>query len=69
MEAQIDAAGTNAMMTGDVGLPRNLKEAGVDRALLDDLVQQALGEFLLNENPRPVSEAEVRTLYEEAFDA
>lgn len=64
-----DAAAAVSALAREVGLPRNLSEAGVDRGLLDDLVQQALGEFLLNENPRPVSEAEVRTLYEEAFDA
>lgn len=64
---QDDAAGAVTALAKDVGLPANLSEAGVDRGLLDDLVAQAMGEFLLSENPRPVTEADARTLYEQAF--
>jgi alcohol dehydrogenase class IV len=62
-----DAAAAVAQLTADVGLPANLSAAGVDRGLLDALVEQAMGEFLLGENPRKVSEADVRALYEAAF--
>jgi alcohol dehydrogenase class IV len=62
-----DTAEAVAELAKDVGLPVTLKDAGVDVTLLDDLVAQALGEFLLGENPRPVSEAQIRTLYQDAF--
>ena len=64
-----DAAAAVEALAADVGQPRNLTAAGVDRGLLDDLVAQAMGEHLLAENPRPLTEADVRRLYEEAFDA
>ncbi|RMG09493.1 MAG: iron-containing alcohol dehydrogenase [Planctomycetota bacterium] len=64
-----DAPGAVARLARDVGLPRNLSEAGVPRDLLEELVAQALQEHLLSENPRPLEEADVRRLYEAAFDA
>jgi len=64
-----DAAAAVFALCLEVGQPRSLEAAGVRRELLDDLVEQALGEHLLAENPRPLGAAEVRRLYEEAFDA
>ncbi len=62
-----DAAAAVEALAKDVGLPTTLAAAGVDRALLDDLVAQASQEHLLGENPRPVNEADIRVLYLQAF--
>lgn len=57
-------AGAVAALKQAVGLPARLREAGVTAADLDWLVKASFHP-LMNNNPRPVSEEELRSLYAE----
>jgi alcohol dehydrogenase class IV len=50
-----------------IGIPRTLPEAGVDRKHLDRLVEIAVLDACHANNPRPVSEADFRQIFERAF--
>ncbi|HMC93326.1 MAG TPA: iron-containing alcohol dehydrogenase, partial [Polyangia bacterium] len=50
-----------------IGIPRTLTEAGIDRQHLDRLVDIAVHDACHPNNPRPVSEADFRRLFERAF--
>ena len=50
-----------------IGIPRTLTEAGIDRQHLDRLVGVAVADACHPNNPRPVSEADFRQLFERAF--
>lgn len=67
LSGERDAAAAVEALGRELGLPRTLAAAGVDRALLDALVAQAAEEYLLTENPRPVSREQIRALYEQAL--
>ncbi|MDR1959231.1 MAG: iron-containing alcohol dehydrogenase [Planctomycetaceae bacterium] len=60
MEAMIHAV-TTLKRRG--GLPCTLQEAGIDAGILDILVRESMHP-LMNNNPRPVSEDDVRKLYQ-----
>jgi alcohol dehydrogenase class IV len=68
---QAQASGFVALMTDlfrRTGLPQRLREVGVTTAHLDLLAAEAMKqERLLVNNPRPVSEADARRLYEAAL--
>lgn len=49
------------------GQPRRLREIGVDREELPTLAAEAADQWTAGFNPRPLSEAEIRGLYEMAF--
>lgn len=48
-------------------VPRRLRDAGVDRGLLDDVAAHATDDWFLQRNPRPVGAAELRALLEAAW--
>jgi hypothetical protein len=50
-----------------IGIPADLKAAGVDRAQLDRLAQLAYQDTCHQNNPRPVAEGDFRRIYTEAF--
>jgi alcohol dehydrogenase class IV len=57
-----------AALTEATGLPRRLSEVGIGREHLDLLAAEAMKqERLLVNNPRPISEADARRLYEAAL--
>ena len=61
---------TNAQKAFDVIEQSDLELKRVETnhaGMIDALTAQAKEEFLLGENPRPVSRAEIRRLYEDAF--
>ncbi|MBL9200309.1 MAG: iron-containing alcohol dehydrogenase [Opitutaceae bacterium] len=55
-------------LAGRVGLPLTLRTAGVPRASLDALATAAALDFSGRTNPRPVTSADYRRLYEESHD-
>jgi alcohol dehydrogenase class IV len=50
-----------------IGIPADLKAAGVDRGALDRLSSLAFQDTCHLNNPRPVQEADLRRIYTEAF--
>ncbi|MEM9430587.1 MAG: iron-containing alcohol dehydrogenase [Pseudomonadota bacterium] len=57
-----------AALSARLGLPPRLRDAGVDRASLPMLAAEAMKQTrLLVNNPRPVLEADARTIYEAAW--
>jgi alcohol dehydrogenase class IV len=50
-----------------IGIPANLKAAGVDRAELDRLARLAFEDTCHMNNPRPVREDDFRAIYTESF--
>ncbi len=50
-----------------IGLPRGLAALGVERASLPSLVEGALADMCMATNPRPMSGADVLSLYERAL--
>ncbi|MCB9786323.1 MAG: iron-containing alcohol dehydrogenase [Deltaproteobacteria bacterium] len=52
----------------DIGIPHTLGEAGVSRALLEALSDQAIADGCHGSNPRPCSRDDLRNLYVAAFD-
>jgi alcohol dehydrogenase class IV len=55
-------------LKGQLGIPRTLAEAGVDRKHLDRLVQIAVHDACHVNNPRAVNEADFRQLFDRAFN-
>jgi alcohol dehydrogenase class IV len=47
-----------------IGIPASLHAVGVETAHIDDLVKIALADGCHQSNPRPVSEAQFRCLFE-----
>jgi alcohol dehydrogenase class IV len=54
-------------LKGAIGIPATLAQAGVSLELLDSLSDQAFRDGCHASNPRPVSAADIRHLYERAF--
>lgn len=54
-------------MKARIGIPRTLAEVGVTAAHLDKLVEIALADGCHANNPRPVTAADFRTLFEQAL--
>ena len=52
----------------DTGLPLTLREAGVQEAQLDPLAAQAILDLNWTTNPRSVTQADLRQLYQQAFE-
>ncbi|MEO1448356.1 MAG: iron-containing alcohol dehydrogenase, partial [Bacteroidota bacterium] len=50
-----------------LGIPARLRDIGVSREHLDPLADLAIADFAHPNNPKPVSRADFRALYEEAF--
>lgn len=50
-----------------LGLPTRLRDAGVEASHLDPLAELAIADFAHPNNPKPVSQAQFRALYEKAF--
>lgn len=50
----------------ELGIPQSLAQAGVKRAHLDRLVRIAVADGCHSNNPRPVTESDFRTMFEEA---
>ena len=50
-----------------IGIPSNLTEAGVAREKLEELVAIAVADGCHQNNPRPVTEADFRSLFKSAF--
>jgi alcohol dehydrogenase len=50
-----------------VGLPTGLGAAGVDRAIVPDLVERALDDLCLTTNPRPVGRDDAANIYEQSW--
>ncbi|HWP62629.1 MAG TPA: iron-containing alcohol dehydrogenase [Candidatus Binatia bacterium] len=50
-----------------VGLPTGLGPAGVDRAIVPDLVERALDDLCLTTNPRPVGRDDAIRIYERSW--
>lgn len=62
-----DPAGAVDRLRERVGLPARLSECGVDEAELDVIARLAMDNRNVQNNPRPVSEAEARELLAAAF--
>ena len=62
-----DAAGAVDRLRAGLGLPGTLSEIGVDLAELDRVARLALGNGNVAANPRPLGEADVRALLEDAW--
>ncbi len=56
-----------ADLKADIGVPKNLTAAGVSRDKLDQLVELASQDSCHQYNPRPVTKADFRTVFMEAF--
>jgi 4-hydroxybutyrate dehydrogenase len=56
-----------ASLSARIGLPANLQQMGVDRALLPLLIDAALADHSTATNPRPLAPADVLDLFEQAF--
>ena len=54
-------------LKAQVGIPRTLQDAGVDRAHMDRLVDIAVHDACHPNNPRPVTEPDFRRLFDRAF--
>ena len=50
-----------------VGLPRDLSELGVERDRIPELAAGAMRDMCMDTNPRPMTEADVRRLFERAL--
>ena len=50
-----------------IGLPSTLSELGVTKAGLDEMAKKAMDDWCLKFNPKPVSESDMKMLYEKAF--
>jgi len=53
----------------DIGIPHDLRAAGVREEHLDRLVQIAVADACHPNNPRPVSESDFRALFRQALGA
>ena len=53
----------------EIGIPANLKAAGVNASHLDKLVEVATADFCHQFNPRPVTPNDFRDIYREALGA
>lgn len=67
-----DAAGACArlcqQLAEDVGIPKRMRDIGVQEAQLDDLVEGAWAvQRLLRNNPRPIDRESIRAIYKRAF--
>lgn len=67
-----DAAGACArlcqQLAEDVGIPKRMREVGIQETQLDDLVEGAWAvQRLLRNNPRPINREDIRAIYERAF--
>jgi lactaldehyde reductase len=51
-----------------IGLPQNLKEIGIKKEDLPKLAHQALNDVCTGGNPRKVTESDILSLYEEAYE-
>jgi alcohol dehydrogenase class IV len=51
----------------EIGMPKNLTEAGVSRSKIDELSKLAFADSCHQYNPRPVSEADFKKIFSEAF--
>jgi alcohol dehydrogenase class IV len=54
-------------LNANVGIPSRLREIGVKEEHLDPLSDLALADFAHPNNPKPVTRADFRTLYQQAF--
>jgi alcohol dehydrogenase class IV len=54
-------------LRAEIGIPRTLVDAGIDRKHLDRLVDVALHDACHGNNPRPVTEPDFRRLFDSAF--
>jgi alcohol dehydrogenase class IV len=50
-----------------LGLPTRLRDVGVEEKHLEELSDQAFADFCHPNNPKPVSRADFRRIYGEAF--
>jgi alcohol dehydrogenase class IV len=50
-----------------IGIPHQLRQVGVEQKHLDTLADLALADFAHPNNPRPVSRADFRALYQKAL--
>lgn len=67
-----DAAGACArlcqQLTEDVGIPKRMRDVGIQETQLDDLVEGAWAvQRLLRNNPRPINREDIRAIYKRAF--
>lgn len=66
-EAADAAIQTVRAFAGKAGLPATLREIGIELSQLDDVARNALQDAYIVTNPRPVGEAEVRTICQAAW--
>ena len=50
-----------------IGIPHRLRDIGVKEEHLDPLADLAIADFAHPNNPKPVTRADFRTLYTQAF--
>ena len=56
-----------AHMTAAAGMPQSLKECGVSDTILQLLAEEANQQWTARFNPRPVTEADILTIYQAAW--
>jgi alcohol dehydrogenase len=72
--AELDGCGSGAELAARIealraaaGLPGRLREVGIERPALGELAREAAGQWTAGFNPRPVGEADLLQLYEQAY--
>ena len=64
---EYSAPGAMAALVASLPVPQRLRDAGVPQAVLDSVAAEAAGNSTVQNNPKPVSEADVRELLRAAW--